>query len=130
MGDFHFHVATQKSIDEAVAALEGSLKERGFGVLWQMDIPSKLQEKGVEFTKPYRILEVCNPHEAKEVLLRNELVGYFLPCKLVVYDHNGQTFIGLPKPTALMGVLGDHELMETARRIEATLQDAIRDAAQ
>ncbi|TDY45315.1 uncharacterized protein (DUF302 family) [Alicyclobacillus sacchari] len=130
MQDFHFCVETRKSIDEVVVALETALKERGFGVLWEMDIPSKLQEKGVEFAKPYRILEVCNPHEAKEVLLQNELVGYFLPCKIVVYDHAGQTVIGFPKPTALMGIIADEHLMQTARRVEAALQDAVSHAAQ
>ncbi|RID82800.1 DUF302 domain-containing protein [Mesobacillus zeae] len=33
------------------------------------------------------------------------LVGYFLPCKIVVYEDNGKTKIGMPKPTVLMAML-------------------------
>lgn len=62
--DFQYSASTTKSLDEAVQALETALKERKFGVLWQMDIPSKLKEKGVHFDNPYQVLEVCNPHEA------------------------------------------------------------------
>ncbi|MBX5437617.1 MAG: DUF302 domain-containing protein [Alicyclobacillaceae bacterium] len=128
--DFHYSASTAKSVNEAVTALEEALRERKFGILWQMDIPSKLKEKGVDFEKPYRVLEVCNPHEAKKVLSQNPMVGYFLPCKLVVYEDEGKTVIGLPKPTVLMGIIGDQGLMETAKRVEAALQAAIDDVAR
>ncbi|MCL6446320.1 MAG: DUF302 domain-containing protein [Alicyclobacillus sp.] len=130
MTEFHYSVSTTKTVDEAVQSLEAALKDRKFGVLWQMDIPSKLQEKGVEFDKPYRVLEVCNPHEAKQVLTANPMVGYFLPCKVVVYEDQGKTFIGLPKPTTLIGVIGDSGLMDTAQRVEAVLQQAVDEAAR
>ncbi|GGJ03381.1 hypothetical protein GCM10010885_10820 [Alicyclobacillus cellulosilyticus] len=128
--DFHYSASTTKSLDEAVLALEAALKERKFGVLWQLDIPAKLKEKGVDFDKPYRVLEVCNPYEAKHVLTQNPMVGYFLPCKVVVYENEGKTVIGLPKPTALMGVMGDESLMATARRVEAALKEAVDVAAR
>lgn len=90
-----------------------------------MDLPAKLREKGVDFDTPYRILEVCNPHEAKRVLTANPLVGYFLPCKIVVYESNGMTHIGLPRPTVLMDIIGDVALKEIAREIELALREAI-----
>lgn len=123
--DFHYSVVTPKSVDEAVQTLEEHLKEHKFGVLWQLDLPAKLREKGVDFDTPYRILEVCNPHEAKRVLTANPLVGYFLPCKIVVYESNGMTHIGLPRPTVLMDIIGDVALKEIAREIELALREAI-----
>jgi uncharacterized protein (DUF302 family) len=63
--DFHYSVVTDKTVDEAVKAVEESLRANKFGVLWQLDLPAKLQEKGVDFNIPYRVLEVCNPQEAK-----------------------------------------------------------------
>lgn len=127
--DFHYSVSTNKTVDEAVQALEASLKNHKFGVLWKMDIPAKLQEKGVEFDTPYRVLEVCNPHEAKKVLSQNRLVGYFLPCKVVVYeDHDGTTKIGLPRPTVLMQIINDTALSDIAQGVEASLKQAIDEA--
>lgn len=120
--DFHYTVTTDKSIEETINTLEENLKENKFGILWQLDIPSKLQEKGVHtYTNPYRVLEVCNPHEAARVLNKDELVGYFLPCKITVYESEGKTKIGLPKPTALVNMLDDAELKEIAQGIETTL---------
>lgn len=125
---FHYSRATEKSVDEVVAALESALAARKFGVLWKLDLPQKLQEKGVDFDQPYRVLEVCNPREAKAVLTENPLVGYFLPCKVVVYEDGGQTHIGLPRPTVLMDMVGDKALFETAERIEGTLKEAVDEA--
>ena len=60
--DFHYTVTTSKTIDEAISILEQKLKEHKFGILWQLDVPAKLLEKGVNsYTTPYRILEVATP---------------------------------------------------------------------
>lgn len=120
--EFHYTVMTDKTIDEAVTTLEQKLKENKFGVLWQLDLTAKLLEKGVDsYTKPYRILEVCNPNVAATVLNHNELVGYFLPCKITVYESEGTTKIGLPKPSALISMLEDNELKAIADNIESIL---------
>ncbi|PLR82195.1 hypothetical protein CVD25_08715 [Bacillus canaveralius] len=118
---FDYTVETNKSIDEAIRDLEESLKEEKFGVLWMFDIKEKLQEKGLDFRKNFKVLEVCNPHEAQRVLNENEMAGYFLPCKIVVYDNNGNTKIGMPKPTALISMLNDETLKKLAEDIENRL---------
>ena len=94
---FHYTVETDKTVNEAVQTLERTLQEDQFGVLWQFDIQSKLREKGLDFDSSYQVLEVCNPFEAQRILSRNKMAGYFLPCKIVVYDDGGTTKIGLPK---------------------------------
>ncbi|MCY9667550.1 DUF302 domain-containing protein [Paenibacillus alginolyticus] len=118
---FHYTMETAKSPEQAIAALQENLKEEKFGVLWQLDMKEKLNEKGVDFDQTYHILEVCNPVEAKRVLSENSLVGYFLPCKIAVYDEGGTTKIGLPKPTALIGFVENEALMGIAEDIEKRL---------
>lgn len=122
---FDYTVVTNKSIDEAIASLESNLKEEQFGVLWNFDIKAKLQEKGLDFNQDFRVLEVCNPHEAQRVLSENLLVGYFLPCKIVVYDDNGQTKIGMPKPTALVTMVNNDKITKLAEDIESRLINCI-----
>lgn len=127
--NFHYTVITEKSIEEAIKKLEQNLRKHKFGILWQLDLPAKLQEKGVDcYTKQFRVLEVCNPLEAAKVLSRNDLVGYFLPCKITVYESDGKTKIGLPKPTTLVNMIDDAELKEIARHIEETLIDVIENS--
>ncbi|WP_053218705.1 DUF302 domain-containing protein [Virgibacillus senegalensis] len=124
---FHYTVETNKSMEEAVESLEASLKYEQFGVLWQFDIKSKLQEKGLDFHQPYLVLEVCNPKEAQRVLTQNQMVGYFLPCKIVVYEDQdeGKVKIGLPRPTALIEMVNDNSLKEFAAGIEKRLINCI-----
>ncbi|MHA6250354.1 DUF302 domain-containing protein [Paenibacillus bovis] len=119
---FHYTIETNKSIEDAIKSLEVNLKEEKFGVQWQFDIKETLQKKGYELDHPFTVLEVCNPIEAQRVLSTNQLIGYFLPCKIVVYeDDKGKTNIGLPKPTALIQMVEDEELQEIATDIEERL---------
>lgn len=126
--NFHYTVETEKSMDEAVKALEASLKEEQFGVLWDFDLTAKLQEKGLDFNTGYRVLEVCNPKEANRVLQEDKVVGYFLPCKIVVYEDEGKTKIGLPKPTTLIELANNYKLTEIATDVENRLIRSIDQA--
>ncbi|WP_431802647.1 DUF302 domain-containing protein [Halobacillus andaensis] len=118
---FDYTVSTNERVEDAVNNLENSLKEEQFGVLWSFDIKDKLQEKGLDFKKEYRVLEVCNPEEAQRVLTENQMTGYFLPCKIVVYDDDGTTKIGMPKPTALINMINDDVVHALAKDIEERL---------
>lgn len=118
---FHYTVETNQSIDEVLDKLEKVLKEEKFGVLWDFDIRETLKNKGFEYDRDYRVLEVCNPKAANEVLNQNHMVGYFLPCKIVVYKDQGRTKIGMPKPTALIELTGDSSLKTFAEDIESRL---------
>lgn len=118
---FHYTVETTKSMEEAIKTLEEELKKESFGILWQFDLTSKLQEKGLSFDQPYQILEVCNPKEAQKVITANPMVGYFLPCKIVVYHEQGKVKIGMPKPTVLIDMVEGEELSNIAKDIEERL---------
>lgn len=123
---FHYTVETTKSVAEAAQALEQNLKEINFGVLWDFNITETLHSKGFDrIQSTFRVLEVCNPKEAEGVLSQNPLVSYFLPCKIVVYEQDGKTKMGIPKPTALIGNLGDDKLQPTAEKIEAQLIEVL-----
>lgn len=118
---FHYTVESPKTPEEAIESLTSSLKEENFGVLWHLNLQEKLNEKGVQFRQPYHILEVCNPAEAERVLSEEPLAGYFLPCKITVYEQNGRTRIGMPKPTALIGFMANDTLSAIATDIEKRL---------
>lgn len=126
---FHYTAETTASVQNAVAALETSLKEEQFDVLWRFNLREKLKEKGFDFEREYVVLEVCNPAEANRVISENVLAGYFLPCKIVVYEADGKTKIGMPKPTAFMNMVEDDALMGIAADVEARLMKCINRAA-
>jgi len=118
---FNYTVETEKGRDEAVQALAENLQAEKFGILWNFDLTAKLQEKGTDFDTPFTILEVCNPQEANRVLSEDLMVGYFLPCKIVVYEEEGTTKIGMPKPSALIEMVQNESIKQIALDIEERL---------
>ncbi|UOQ95600.1 DUF302 domain-containing protein [Halobacillus shinanisalinarum] len=126
---FHYTVEANQTVEESVKVLEEVLKQEKFGVLWDFDIKDTLEKKGFDYDQNYRVLEVCNPEAAKEVLTQNYMVGYFLPCKIVVYEEQGKTKIGMPKPTTLIELTGDESLQAFAEDIESKLVACMDKAA-
>ena len=49
------------------------------------------------------------------------MIGYFLPCKIVLYTEEGKTKIGMPKPTEFVKLLNDKDLEQKAKDIEDRL---------
>jgi uncharacterized protein (DUF302 family) len=128
--DYHYTQPTDKSIPEASAALEDALTRRKFSALWHLDMGSKLKEKGLELEPEFHIYEVCSASRAKEALETNVEVGYFLPCKMVVYNKDGKTHVGMLRPELLMAMLGEDRLQSLATGIEEELRGAVDDAVQ
>lgn len=123
--DMNYKIRTDKSFEKATEDLKKSLDNHNFGVLWELNFKDKLVEKGLDFDKNFKILEVCNPQQAKEVLERHIEVGYFLPCKMVVYEDDNSVFIGMIKPTGLIGMMNNDELSSIAIEVENELMSAI-----
>jgi uncharacterized protein (DUF302 family) len=125
-----YEVTTDQPVEQAVAAVGEALGKRRFSVLWDLDVNAKLAEKGLDLAVPYRILEVCSAPRAKQALETNASVGYFLPCKVVVYREGGRTHIGLPRPEALIALVGDARLADLATEVERVLIEAIDEVAR
>lgn len=120
-----YEVKTNKSFEKSVEDLKENLSNHSFGVLWELNFKDKLEEKGLEFDKNFKIFEVCNPKQAKEVLDKNIEVGYFLPCKIVIYENGDSISIGMPKPTSLIEMVNDDELSSISVEVEKELKAAI-----
>jgi uncharacterized protein (DUF302 family) len=123
--EIKYEVITLKPFDQAVKAVEEALAIVQFGVLWKLNFKDKLQEKGLTFDKDFIIMEVCNPHKAKEVLEKHIDLGYFLPCKVVVYESDAVVKIGFLNPKSLIQLAGYEDLNDIANEVEATLRKAI-----
>ena len=95
-------VETKKPFDVAVKDLEEAVKRNRFGVLHIHDLKNTLKEKGIDFPNACKILEVCNPQRATEVLTHDMIMNLALPCRISVYQERGKTKIGMVRPTALL----------------------------
>ncbi len=113
---------TPKSVDEVTRALETVVPAHQFGLLHMHDLKITMNDKGVEFAPECRVFEVCNPHHAAAVLKEDIRVNMALPCRISVWEEDGETKVGTLLPTQLLGVFGDSQtLMQTAAEVETTM---------
>jgi len=120
---------TEKPFDRARQALVDALKDRGFGVLWEIDVQKTLREKLGTEMEPYTILGACNPPIAREALALEPNIGLLLPCNCIVRSRGTKTVLGALEPHALMALTGREDLGPLAARIHDLLSDAVDAAA-
>lgn len=124
--DFIMELETELSVPEALVQVKTSLKQNGFGTLFELNFKDKFAEHEIKYDRDFYVLEVCNPHFAKKVLDISQHIGYFLPCKVVIFDLDGQTKIGMLKPTALIHMVTDDiDAYELAHEVEKIISESI-----
>ena len=116
-------VNTNKTVEQATTDLQAAVERNGFGVLHMYNLQQTLMNKGVELENDCRILEVCNPHKAKEVLSADMGMNMALPCRVSVYEEDKQTKIGMINPTAILSLLGESEVLS---KVATEVEEAIK----
>jgi uncharacterized protein (DUF302 family) len=124
--EYYFNKLLTVSFDEAIQRTTEALKTEGFGIISDIDIQSKLNEKlGVSFKK-YRILGACNPGFAYKALQAEEKIGTMLPCNVIVVDQeNGQVEVSAVNPGASMMAIHNPELEPIAMEVTEKLKKVI-----
>ena len=125
----YYVVETDKSFDQASADLETAVQKHGFGVLHTYDLKAILDAKGFAMPNACRILEVCKPDLANEILQRDMTMNLALPCRVSVYEDGGRTRVGMIRPTQLLRLISDsEELRKVAGDVESTIEAIIDEA--
>ena len=120
---------TPKTVAEATRDLEAAVTAHGFGVLHSYDFQKTLGDKGFPLANGCRVLEICNPKQASEVLAADMALNLALPCRVSVYEDKGATIIGMIPPTALLPLVSsDPAIAKAANEVEHMMK-AIIDAA-
>lgn len=84
---YHLSKKLNVSFTEAVTNVTGELKKEGFGIITTIDLRETFKKKiNVDF-RNYIILGACNPRYAYKALLEEDKTGVFLPCNVVVQEH-------------------------------------------
>ena len=110
---------------ESITRLKESLKKEGFGVLTEINIKTLMKEKLNENYENYVILGVCNPSFAHKALQSEYEIGLMLPCKIIAYTKNTQTFISTIIPSVSTGIIHNSKLRSITQEIDVKLRNVI-----
>lgn len=122
---YFFSKTVDLGFDEAVEAVTRALKERGFGVLTEIDVKETLKKKlDVDFRK-YRILGACNPHFAYQALQLEDKIGTMLPCNVVVQETGSGVEVTAVDPLASMQAIDNPALARVAEQVRSLLRAVV-----
>lgn len=122
--DFDYTVTTEKSFEETVSALGEETKKAGFKVLYIHDVTATLKEKGFEI-EPFKIIEICNAKSAYAVLQADIKIGLCLPCKINVYQKDGETHISGMRPLILSQFFPQANLGNLPKEVDEIIRGII-----
>jgi uncharacterized protein (DUF302 family) len=116
-----------KTVDLTYAEAEKKVREEllkeGFGVLTEIDVRKKFEEKIQKEFRNYIILGACNPQMAYEALGREVNLGTLLPCNVVVYTRDdGKTAVMVMDPVAALSMVGNPEMTRIAKQVAEKMQ--------
>ena len=117
--NYGYKKVVKENIEIAEEHLREVLMQNGFGVITEINIKEKLEEKlGVDFIN-YKILGSCHPPSAFESLEIELDVGMLLPCNFVLWDNgDGSTTIATLKASNLLSVLENKNLDSVGVKVD------------
>jgi uncharacterized protein (DUF302 family) len=124
---FEKTMTTQKSFDDAVAAIEKKSAEKGFRVLHTHDVAATLREKGFA-REPLKIIEICNAKYASQVLDKDVKLALMLPCPISVYVQSGKTYISTLLPTSIVEFFPQAGIEKIAAEVEKAVLGIVEEA--
>lgn len=122
-------INTDKTVSETVAALQAAVQANHFGVMQVHNLKETMEKKGVEFPRECMIFEVCQPQQAKKVLMEDMSVSTALPCRISIYQEGGKTTLATLKPTTLLAMFHVPKLEAVAQEVEDTIVKIMKEAA-
>jgi uncharacterized protein (DUF302 family) len=116
---------TNTTFDEAIEKVTAALKEKGFGILTEIDVKETMKKKLDEDFRPYRILGACNPPYAHKALLAEDKIGTMLPCNVIVQELEDGIEVAAVDPVTSMQAVDNEKLTEIATEIQSRLKSVI-----
>lgn len=125
--EYYFTKILDCPFEEAETRILAAMKEKGFGLITEIDMRTKLKEKiGVDMKK-YKILGMCNPGFAYKALQAEEKIGTMLPCNVLVIDReDGTTEVSAVNPLASMMAIQNPALGGLANEVTGIIEGVVK----
>jgi len=123
---YYFNKHLEGSFDATIDRVSNALKEEGFGILSDIDVRAKMEEKLGKSFRNYRILGACNPSYAWQALEVEDKIGTMLPCNVIVQEiAPGKCEVAAIDPVASMQAVENPDLRGIGEQVRTSLQRVI-----
>lgn len=123
---YHSKKLPGTSFAEAEEKVTAALKEKGFGILTEIDVQATMKKKLDADMPAYKILGACNPQFAYQALQHENKIGAMLPCNVIVQENeDGGVEVSAVDPVASMQAVENQDLGKIAGEVRDTLRAAI-----
>jgi uncharacterized protein (DUF302 family) len=113
------------SFEEAIEKTREELTKEGFGVLTEINVKTTFKKKLDVDYDDYIILGACNPPFAYKSLQAEKDIGLLLPCNVIIYREDNETFVSAVMPTSAMSIVENNQLNEIALEVEEKLKKVV-----
>ena len=120
---YHLSKKISASFDDAVERVTEELRKEGFGIISSIDLKETFKKKINTVFRNYVILGACNPRYAYEAILSEDKIGVFLPCNVVVQEHeNSNVEVSIINPEEIMHGIDNLNLKTFGTEIKEAMQ--------
>lgn len=123
---YYLNKRTKYSFADAEQKIREALKEKGFGILTEIDLKATLKTKLDKDIQPYKILGACNPNYAYQALQQEEKIGIMLPCNVTIIENkDGTVDVSIMNPVAAFEVVNNKAVEPFAKEVKSILETAL-----
>ena len=123
---YYFTKTLTGSMQEVDEKVRAALKEKGFGVLTEIDVTATFKKKIDKEIYPYRILGACNPNFAFDAIHAEDKIGVMLPCNVILQEKEAGTVeVSAVDPMSSMQAVENPNLGNIATEVQSMLKTVI-----
>lgn len=123
---YYLNKTTKYSFAEAEQKIREALKEKGFGILTEIDLKATLKAKIDKDIQQYKILGACNPNYAYQALQQEEKIGIMLPCNVTIIENkDGTVDVSIMNPVAAFEIMNNKAVEPFAKEVKSILEAAL-----
>jgi len=108
MENMFIEIQSSYDFDQTFEKLSGAIIDGGWKISITHDLQGTLNKSGIEVL-PVKVIELCNPALASQILLDNDARKYssMLPCRISVYlKDDGKTYISMINSALMASQIG------------------------
>ncbi len=124
--DYSIKIQINDSLENTKDKLLSKLKEKWFWLVTELDLSKIFKNKLWEKIGEYHILWVCNPWYSYKLYKIDPMMGWILPCKVVLFTKEDKNFIWLVKPTIQNNFLENDVFKNVIEEVEEILIEIIK----